>query len=157
MAKFHTKTIKHRFVVGLSVIMAVLGIFFAVIISMNLRHQLVTDTEHKASLVLSQAEAVAELVSAPGTAAVVSPAPTRSAAPVLKSAAPVYRAEPTQSSARPFLPLCESCARLGSSRAASVRSSIKTSPAPSGGSCESGCTVTSPQQPRPGKSSCPRL
>jgi nitrogen-specific signal transduction histidine kinase/PAS domain-containing protein len=58
MAKFHTKTIKHRFVVGLSVIMAVLGIFFAVIISMNLRHQLVTDTEHKASLVLSQAEAV---------------------------------------------------------------------------------------------------
>jgi signal transduction histidine kinase len=58
MAKPHAKTIKHRFVVGLSVIMAVLGIFFAVIISMNLRHQLVTDTEHKASLVLSQAEAI---------------------------------------------------------------------------------------------------
>lgn len=58
MAKYHSKTIKHRFVVGLSVIMAVLGVFFAVIISMNLRHQLVTDTEHKASLVLSQAEAV---------------------------------------------------------------------------------------------------
>lgn len=58
MAKQHPKTIKHRFVVGLSVIMAVLGIFFAVVISMNLRNQLVTDTEHKASLVLSQAEAI---------------------------------------------------------------------------------------------------
>jgi nitrogen-specific signal transduction histidine kinase len=58
MAKQHPKTIKHRFVVGLSVIMAVLGLFFAVVISMNLRHQLVTDTEHKASLVLSQAEAI---------------------------------------------------------------------------------------------------
>ncbi|EFL52254.1 histidine kinase [Solidesulfovibrio fructosivorans JJ]] len=58
MAKQHPKTIKHRFVVGLSVIMAVLGMFFAVVISMNLRNQLVTDTEHKASLVLSQAEAV---------------------------------------------------------------------------------------------------
>jgi signal transduction histidine kinase len=58
MAKPHAKTIRHRFVVGLSVIMAVLGIFFAVIISMNLRHQLITDTEHKASLVLSQAEAI---------------------------------------------------------------------------------------------------
>jgi signal transduction histidine kinase len=58
MAKQHAKTIKHRFVVGLSVIMAVLGMFFAVVISMNLRNQLVTDTEHKASLVLSQAEAV---------------------------------------------------------------------------------------------------
>ena len=58
MAKQHPKTIKHRFVVGLSVIMAVLGVFFAVVISMNLRNQLVTDTEHKASLVLSQAEAI---------------------------------------------------------------------------------------------------
>jgi len=59
MAKQHSnKTIKHRFVVGLSVIMAVLGLFFAVVISMNLRNQLVADTEHKASLVLSQAEAV---------------------------------------------------------------------------------------------------
>ncbi|WP_029457725.1 c-type heme family protein [Solidesulfovibrio alcoholivorans] len=58
MARQHPSTIKHRFVVGLSVIMALLGVFFAVIISMNLRNQLVTDTEHKASLVLSQAEAV---------------------------------------------------------------------------------------------------
>jgi signal transduction histidine kinase len=58
MAKQHPKTIKHRFVVGLSVIMAVLGTFFAVVISMNLRNQLVTDTEHKASLILSQAEAL---------------------------------------------------------------------------------------------------
>ncbi|WP_300156860.1 DUF3365 domain-containing protein [Solidesulfovibrio sp.] len=58
MARHRPSTIKHRFVVGLSVIMALLGVFFAVIISMNLRNQLVTDTEHKASLVLSQAEAV---------------------------------------------------------------------------------------------------
>ena len=58
MAILHPRTIKHRFVVGLSVIMAVLGIFFAVIISMNLRHQLITDTEHKATLVLTQAEAI---------------------------------------------------------------------------------------------------
>ena len=59
MAKQHSnKTIKHRFVVGLSVITAILGLFFAVVISMNLRNQLVTDTEHKASLVLSQAEAI---------------------------------------------------------------------------------------------------
>lgn len=58
MAKQHPKTIKHRFVVGLSVSMALLGVFFAVVISMNLRNQLVMDTEHKASLVLSQAEAV---------------------------------------------------------------------------------------------------
>ncbi|MHC1711663.1 MAG: DUF3365 domain-containing protein [Solidesulfovibrio sp.] len=58
MAKQHPKTIKHRFVVGLSVLMAILGLFFAVVISMNLRNQLVTDTEHKASLVLSQAEAI---------------------------------------------------------------------------------------------------
>jgi signal transduction histidine kinase len=59
MAKQHpTRTLKHRFVVGLSVIMALLGVFFAVVISMNLRNQLVTDTEHKASLILSQAEAV---------------------------------------------------------------------------------------------------
>jgi signal transduction histidine kinase/PAS domain-containing protein len=58
MAKQHPKTIKHRFVVGLSVLMALLGLFFAVVISMNLRNQLVTDTEHKASLVLSQAEAI---------------------------------------------------------------------------------------------------
>ncbi|MHC1789874.1 c-type heme family protein [Solidesulfovibrio sp.] len=52
------KTLKHRFLVGLSVSMAALGIFFAVLISMNLRDQLVTDTERKASLVLSQVEAV---------------------------------------------------------------------------------------------------
>jgi nitrogen-specific signal transduction histidine kinase len=52
------KTLKHRFLVGLSVSMAALGVFFAVLISMNLRDQLVTDTEHKASLVLSQVEAV---------------------------------------------------------------------------------------------------
>jgi len=58
MAKQHPSTLKHRFVVGLSVIMAVLGTFFAVVISMNLRNQLVTDTEHKASLILSQAEAI---------------------------------------------------------------------------------------------------
>ncbi len=62
MAKQHPKTIKHRFMVGLSVIMAALGLFFAVVISMNLRHQLVTDTEHKASLVLSQAEAIQTFV-----------------------------------------------------------------------------------------------
>ncbi len=62
MAKQHPRTIKHRFVVGLSVIMALLGIFFAVVISMNLRNQLVTDTEHKASLILSQAEAVQSYV-----------------------------------------------------------------------------------------------
>ncbi len=58
MARLHSKTIKHRFLVGLTVIMAVLGLFFGVVISMNLRNQLVTDTEHKASLVLTQAEAV---------------------------------------------------------------------------------------------------
>jgi signal transduction histidine kinase len=52
------KTLKHRFLVGLSLSMAALGVFFAVLISMNLRDQLVTDTEHKASLVLSQVEAV---------------------------------------------------------------------------------------------------
>ena len=52
------KTLKHRFLVGLSVSMAALGIFFAVLLSMNLRDQLVSDTEHKASLVLSQVEAV---------------------------------------------------------------------------------------------------
>ncbi|OLN25765.1 sensor histidine kinase [Desulfovibrio sp. DV] len=52
------KTLKHRFLVGLSVSMAVLGVFFAVLISMNLRDQLITDTEHKASLVLSQVEAM---------------------------------------------------------------------------------------------------
>ncbi|MYL85237.1 DUF3365 domain-containing protein [Desulfovibrio aerotolerans] len=52
------KTLKQRFLVGLSVSMAVLGVFFAVLISMNLRDQLVTDTEHKASLVLSQVEAI---------------------------------------------------------------------------------------------------
>ena len=58
MVNLHPRTIKHRFVMGLSVIMVVLGIFFAIIISMNLRHQLVTDTEHKATLVLTQAEAI---------------------------------------------------------------------------------------------------
>ncbi|KHK03438.1 c-type heme family protein [Desulfovibrio sp. TomC] len=52
------KTLKHRFMVGLSVSMVALGVFFAVVISMNLRDQLVTDTEHKASLVLSQVEAM---------------------------------------------------------------------------------------------------
>jgi len=52
------KTLKHRFMVGLSICMAALGVFFAVVISMNLRDQLVTDTEHKASLVLSQVEAM---------------------------------------------------------------------------------------------------
>lgn len=52
------KTLKHRFMVGLSICMVALGAFFAVLISANLRDQLVTDTEHKASLVLSQAEAV---------------------------------------------------------------------------------------------------
>ena len=50
------KTLKHRFLFGLSVSMVALGVFFAVLISMNLRDQLVSDTEHKASLVLSQAE-----------------------------------------------------------------------------------------------------
>ena len=54
----HPRTIKHRFVMGLSVIMLVLGTFFAIIISMNLRHQLVTDIGLKASLVLTQAEAI---------------------------------------------------------------------------------------------------
>ncbi len=38
--------------------MGALGIFFAILLSMNLRDQLETDTKHKTSLVLSQAEAI---------------------------------------------------------------------------------------------------
>ncbi len=52
------KTLKQRFLIGLSVSMAALGVFFALLLSANLREQLVTDAAHKASLVLSQVEAV---------------------------------------------------------------------------------------------------
>lgn len=51
-------SLKHRFLVGLSLSMGAMAVFFAVLLSVNLRDQLVTDTEHKASLVLSQAEAI---------------------------------------------------------------------------------------------------
>ncbi len=51
-------SLKQRFLIGFSLSMAALGVFFAILLSMNLRDQLVTDTEHKASLVLSQAEAI---------------------------------------------------------------------------------------------------
>ncbi|MBZ4684555.1 MAG: two-component sensor histidine kinase [Desulfomicrobiaceae bacterium] len=51
-------SLKQRFLIVLSLSMGVLGVFFAVLLSINLRDQLVTDTEHKASLILSQAEAI---------------------------------------------------------------------------------------------------
>lgn len=55
-------SLKQRFLIVLSLTMGILGIFFAVLLSMNLRDQLVTDTEHKASLILSQAEAIQNYV-----------------------------------------------------------------------------------------------
>ena len=99
---------------------------------------------------------------APGMAAVVSPAPARRQAAVLSNAAPVYAPLPTQSSARPFLPLCESIGRFGNSRALSSFAMSQTSSCSSesfasSGSSDSGWRITSPQHPRPGKSSCPRL
>ncbi|BDV00744.1 sensor histidine kinase [Thermodesulfomicrobium sp. WS] len=56
-------SLKQRFLLVLSLSMGSLGVFFAVLLSINLRDQLVTDTEHKASLILSQAEAIQTYVS----------------------------------------------------------------------------------------------
>ena len=85
-----------------------------------------------------------------GTAAVTSPAPTRSADIEASTIAPVSPAEPPTTSTRPASPLCASTLRCGTSAAADSSGSHSSGAGSSSGSTPMSTTSIVPHSARPG-------